>query len=330
MNASFEHMSILLQDQNVKNHDFFLALKDKSLEGVNPFDLTLPYSMKRCIIEECRTNIWYFLRECVYTIDNLQARPFQLNVANLASITCFMNGIDHYIAHPFMAYDPESYLAILAWVFLFTPSSSSIFSSFSPSSQLLLRRLVELINRLPRYLKSEVCETSSSLTAPYSTGDKVIEHRVTARQSSHFSDTSIDSGLVQRTFEPVILYVDVENMVNAGNVVTITGNDYAFASDRAKRNGNPHGRIFVSTVGESGVESTEDMYRFIQTMTPWKDSFYDDLLDEEKRMSLYARPIYIEEDYFTLGKDMEWFENQCRALLHNAERIDRLLLMERV
>lgn len=57
-NQSFIDMHNYLIAKGIQNNDFFLALFDAGLAGVNPRDPNLPTYMKGRILQECRINYW--------------------------------------------------------------------------------------------------------------------------------------------------------------------------------------------------------------------------------------------------------------------------------
>lgn len=57
-NQSFLNMHYYLKERNIQNNDFFLALLDSGLAGVDPRDPNLPTNIKARILQECRLNYW--------------------------------------------------------------------------------------------------------------------------------------------------------------------------------------------------------------------------------------------------------------------------------
>ena len=57
-NKSFLDMHYYLKERGIKNNNFFLALYDPSLRGVDPRDPNLPGYMKTRILQECMRNYW--------------------------------------------------------------------------------------------------------------------------------------------------------------------------------------------------------------------------------------------------------------------------------
>ena len=62
-NTSFIRFCNLLKKQGIKNCLFPLALFDKRLVGVDPFDPKLSAELRTAVIIECKRNPWYWLRE---------------------------------------------------------------------------------------------------------------------------------------------------------------------------------------------------------------------------------------------------------------------------
>ncbi len=57
-NQSFLDMHYYLKSKGIQNNDFFLALLDPGLAGVDPRDPNLSPNMKIRVLQECRLNYW--------------------------------------------------------------------------------------------------------------------------------------------------------------------------------------------------------------------------------------------------------------------------------
>lgn len=57
-NQSFIDMHHYLISKGIQNNDFFLALFDSGLAGIDPRDPNLPNHFKARILNECRKNYW--------------------------------------------------------------------------------------------------------------------------------------------------------------------------------------------------------------------------------------------------------------------------------
>ena len=51
-------MHYYLKERGIQNNDFFLALLDPGLAGVDPRDPNLSSTMKVRVLNECRFNYW--------------------------------------------------------------------------------------------------------------------------------------------------------------------------------------------------------------------------------------------------------------------------------
>ena len=57
-NQSFLDLHYYLKSTGIQNNDFFLALLDPGLAGVDPRDPNLSPNMKIRVLQECRLNYW--------------------------------------------------------------------------------------------------------------------------------------------------------------------------------------------------------------------------------------------------------------------------------
>ena len=57
-NKSFFQMHYYLKERGIQNNNFFLALYDSGLRGIDPRDPNLPNHIKVRVLQECRINYW--------------------------------------------------------------------------------------------------------------------------------------------------------------------------------------------------------------------------------------------------------------------------------
>ena len=57
-NKSFLDMHYFLKERGIMNNDFFLALLDPGLAGIDPRDPNLSPQMKARVLRECQLNYW--------------------------------------------------------------------------------------------------------------------------------------------------------------------------------------------------------------------------------------------------------------------------------
>jgi len=157
-NTSFLELHKVFEFQNkIKNNKFFLAVKDPTLIGVDPYDPNLNLETKQRIIKECVNNYWYYLREIVRIPDigGDKGTQFKLHRGNLAINFCMMNNFNTMAELSLQHGKNITVSARLSWEFLFgtTNSSADIISKSMENSKLNLHIIREICVALPDYLK---------------------------------------------------------------------------------------------------------------------------------------------------------------------------------
>jgi hypothetical protein len=93
-NESFIKMAVKLKKLKISNNEFFLALLNKDLIGVHPWDPNLSTAQKVEIMRECILNPWYYFRE-VIRLETMGGgfETFKLNFNNLSKLYLHLNDI---------------------------------------------------------------------------------------------------------------------------------------------------------------------------------------------------------------------------------------------
>lgn len=102
-NKSFLNMHYYLKSIGIKNNRFMLTLLDPDLDGIDPFDRTLPPIYKQKILREVMYNYWYFLREVVRIPDQGSTSGgarYRLDRGNLALNFCMMLNLNIFLELP--------------------------------------------------------------------------------------------------------------------------------------------------------------------------------------------------------------------------------------
>lgn len=89
-NKSFIRTAEQFRLMGNKNYYFCLQLNNPLLQGVDPYDPNLTDEQKIMVVNECRENIWYFLRE-VCKLDG--STKFRANRANISLVWAYLNHI---------------------------------------------------------------------------------------------------------------------------------------------------------------------------------------------------------------------------------------------
>ena len=156
-NKSFVTTSNILAEKGIKNSRFMLALKDKDLANIDPFDENLSDEMKARILAEIIANPWYFLREVVRVPVTGGVVPYALHLGNLFLTWCMLSNINTYLVLPRQNYKTVSACAIYCWMYNFGTKNSHIlfFNKELKDSQNNLKRVKDLTDELPKWLQND-------------------------------------------------------------------------------------------------------------------------------------------------------------------------------
>ena len=338
-NLSFLQVAVDLKRLGIKNNMFFLRLYDETLQGVDPFSPYLTEDQMVRIINECIINPWYFLRECVRIPDQGgNGIPYQLHRANLAQTFCFLLGIDHYVVIPRQKGKTQSAIAIIDWAFLFGTTNSEIAFINKRSEDAInnLARLKAQRDLLPSYMQMKIAYDED--------GDEVKErnnvkslmnptnkNRIVTKPSATSIQTA--DGIGRGNTQPIQYYDEVEFTPFIKTIIEAAGPAFVTAARNAKRNNSAYCRIFTSTPGDLDTQPGQDAMEIISKTCKWTEKFYDwslDDINEYIEKCSENKIVYIEYSYTQLGEGEEWFNEQCRILNNNPQKIKREILLKRM
>lgn len=125
-NKAFLNIHKLLKALGVKNHSEHLQLFNKDLLGVDVRDPRLTDDIRFAIFQECKMNLWYFLREVVVVPEGDNLLPFDLNIG--AFCTTWMCTRNQNLLYIISRQIGKTFLltTILAWVLIFGGSDMLI------------------------------------------------------------------------------------------------------------------------------------------------------------------------------------------------------------
>lgn len=156
-NISFLKIHKFLKELGIKQNKFFLKIYDKDLVGVDPYDPNLTLEMQAKILREVRINFWYFIREVIRIKVPGGVKRYELHRGNLALSWCLTKNINTAIILPRQNYKTISAVAYYVWMFNFSTNNSqmAMFNKMTADAELNVRRLKNMIDELPHYLKLE-------------------------------------------------------------------------------------------------------------------------------------------------------------------------------
>lgn len=326
-NLSFIKVYHFLKKKKVKNCTFFLELLDETLEHVDPHDPNLTEEQKQRIIIECTKNIWYFLRECV-RIQNAGVVPFELSLGNLALLFVSYLNLCSIVVMPRQTGKTMAEMVFLTWVLYFggNNSESMIVAQNDKKIQDNMRRIRNVRDGLPPYLifKTSQDRDGAEMMDFKSLGNKIINTTV--------GKNAVDADAKGRGCSLSILSIDEGSFIDNIDVFYKAAVlAWSNTAEAAQKFGLPNHVCFTTTPGYLTEESGQWMFQFIQDSLPFDESMYD--LDRDQIIELMKhgskrRFLYIEYQYWDLGKDDEYFQRMIVDCGGDWDAIEREVLLK--
>ena len=339
-NQSFVDMHNYLKMKGIQNNDFFLALLDSGLAGVDPRDPNLTPNLKARILRECQLNYWYFIREVVRIPDQGgtvgSGKRYKLHRGNLAMNFLFVLNFNQFVEMPRQHGKTVGALCRYLWVYNFGSTNSEIMFTHKDhtGSKKNLAQLKSIRDALPSYLQMSTAVNSEGKKLKVPNTVVMIQHpfnnnKITTFPSARTKDTANTLG---RGFTMPIQYYDEFAFIPYNKEVYLSAIPaYSTASENAKRNGAPYGVLITTTPGDLLTDSGEYAYFVRNHATPWTENFYDytyqelmDVRDANRFNSFFM----ISYTYQQLGSGMDYFNRMVIEMGRSWPDIRREVLLE--
>ena len=330
-NKSFLRMALVLKRMGIKNNYFFLSLIDRSLTGVDPHSPNLTVEQKAKIIQECKLNVWYFIREVVRipVVGDEQGIQFQLNRGNLAFVWSFMNDVDTGLIMPRQTgktYGTQVIVCFMMYV-LGTNLDIGMFTKDSALVQDNVSRLKQLRDGLPKWMVTKTVNDSERKEG--------LTYAALNNAYKTFTSANDIQGAYKlgRGATMALIHFDEIAFMNYNQIIVSTAvNSMLAASTNARRNGLPSPIVFTTTAGNPDTPSGAFALDMFEKAMSFSESLYDledrkDLLKAIKLGSMSESPmLYLEFSYRQLGKTDEWFREAASRSKASQDDINRDLL----
>ena len=339
-NQSFIDMHFILKEKGIKNNDFFLALFDKDLIGVDPRDPSLNQFMQAKILREVMHNFWYFLREVVRIPDQggsiSGGTRYKLHRGNLAMNFLFTLNYNMFVELPRQHFKTMSALCRYIWTFNFATTNSEIMFIHKnhDGSKENLGRVKRLREALPSYLQMssvigidgkrvKVSNTVETLQHP--TNHNKIKTLPSARNKA------LANNLGRGCTMPIHYYDEFAFIIHNKIIYAAATPAYKTASNNAKRNGAPYGILLTTTPGDLQTDEGAYAYDVRNAATPWNEMYYDlsyQQLEELRESNTNSSFFHIKFTYQQLGSGEQYFKEMVVDLNRDWESIRREVLLE--
>lgn len=270
-NQSFIDLANLLKSMGIQNYYFFLALHDRTLQGVDPFDENLTEAQITRITKECQNNPWYFFREIISAPTTGKRVPFRANRANISMIWSFFNHCQYLLIQPRQTGKSFSTDCLMTYL-LFIKEGLRIML-YTKSSDLRvenIRRLRAIQDKLPYYLNF-LTRNDSQNQETITVSKRSNRYLTTVCQADPEAADKIGRG---NTIE--IRHADeIAYCKNNHITLPVMGSAMNAAIADAKRDGKPYGSIFTTTAGKKDTPHGKYAYEIFVESAEWKESFYD-------------------------------------------------------
>lgn len=326
-NVSFLKMAAILYEKGISNF-FFLALKDKKLKGVDPYDPDLSNDMRFRIFRECADNRWYFYRE-VFRVSESGAStevgggsPFILNRGNLAYLWAMSLNISAYLIMPRQTGKTWAAIADCTWVHQFIRGSNILhFNKNQSDANMNLRRIREAIAMLPMYLQhSNIDNLDPSERRRVKNNEKTIRNTINATieaMASAGNEAKADSMARGKTaskiwWDEIAFIFFNEAMYGASTPA------YEKAREIAEKNQIPYAISITTTPGDLATPHGAFAYKMMESSIPFQEEMYS-----WKRKKLYdiiyntpdkTGFVFIQFSHLQLGETDDWYLERAKKM----------------
>lgn len=339
-NQSFLDMHNYLKSIGVQNNDFFLALLDPGLAGVDPRDPNLPSYMKARVMQECRLNYWYFIRECVRipeqggSVNN--GVRYKLHRGNLAMNFLFMLNFNQFVEMPRQHGKTIAALIRYLWVYNFGTSNSEIMFMHKDhaGSKDNLKKLKTLRDALPSYLQMSSVTNKEGKKLKVPNTIVMIQHpfnnnKITTFPSARTKEAADNLG--RGATIPLQYYDEFAFLPYNQTIYLAAVPAFSTASQNAAKNNAPYGILLTTTPGDLTSSAGTFAYDVRNKATPWNEKYYDlnyNELVSLKNSNTNSSFFLISYTYQQLGSGQDYFKKMVIEMVRDWAKIRREVLLE--
>lgn len=328
-NTSFVDICYILEDLGVTNNLWPLALHDRRLVGVDPFDEdNLTLEMKALITRECFENPWYYFREIarIPVQGSMIPSPVKANRGNIALWWCYFNHVTTFLIQPRQTGKSVNIASLDRYLLNFGLVHSSI-HALTKEDQLRrndIERLKEYEEVLPSYLRRSTPKKDPN------NQEYIYLSSVDNKYESHVPRNDEKGAYkVGRGFTSANIRIDefaYISWLKATLTTILSTTNAAFVS--ARENNAHHGIILATTAGKKDERDGKFAYEILMNSFPFTDLIYDSKdHDDLKKMVMAGSSngfaINCTFGHRQLGiSDQQHYENIKKAMI-SGEDSDR-------
>lgn len=337
-NESFIKMAILLQSRGVANYMFHLKLYDKSLSGVDVYEVSKlkgeKYNeIKSRIFAECAINRFYFVREVFRVAETGSGSEigggiqFKLNRGNLALLWAAELNLSVYMIMPRQFGKTWGAIADIVWDYQFNQNVSIIhFNKDQTNANDNLQRIKSAISMLPAYMQHSSEEYADAKDRRNTkNNDKYMRNTLNSSISAMSSASNENKAdqMARGKTACKIWYDELAFIFFNKSIYEAATPAYQKAAKSAEENGVPYSTIITTTPGDLATPHGDFAYRFMNSCVKFTEDMYDwsgKTLESRINNNPIAKPfVFIQFRYFELGETRKWLQKESRRLGDNVK-----------
>lgn len=329
-NLSFLKMTMTLSRMGIKNNIFPLAIHNRDLIGHDPHNLTDPsIELRLAIAQECRDNLWYFLREvCRVPAEGGDPIAFRLHRGNLAMAWCYFVGLDFACLQPRQTGKTMMAIILFAYVLYIYGFNMSLWmlTHSADLAQKNVDRIKKVRNALPPYL---VLRQGTDTDNKEGLSHRALENSYKTAVAQ--KDRKQARNVLRGETVPSLHVDEFAHNYNIDISFPALMPATSTARKLAAANGMPHSNIYTMTPAPLMDPSGEFSFQQLQKAFAFTEKLYDAFgIDEAHRIVKAGSTngwVNGTFSYLQLGYTHEWFvEETTRGGLSQAD-IDRDYLL---
>lgn len=259
----------------VHNHAFLLALHDRTLVGVDPFDYeNLSHEKIVRIATECRVNPWYFFREVVRVPAGSgdEACMLEANRGNIALFWYFFNHVTTFLIQ--IRQTGKSLNSDILDCYLLdircTNTTINLYTKDDSLRAINIQRIKDIFSELPWYLnqRSKRDLDNTEIINVSSLGNW---YRTALPQKSPRLALNVGRGSTAAIFKGDEIPFCPNARISIPAALAAGG----AAKERAKKNNEPYGTVFTTTVGKKDEPDGKFFYQELSCAAVHNENFYD-------------------------------------------------------
>lgn len=274
-NTSWLRMAALYKSMKVENYFFHLALIDRDLEYIDPYDyenLTLELQVK--IRKECVINPWYYLREIARIKPQASNKliPVRANRGNLSLWWLFLNHITVFLMQIRQTGKSVSSDKIIEWVLDFGGVNTTI-ALYTKDDDLRVANVGRIKGSrklVPDFLYAH---TSKDTDNTFEVTNKTLDNSIKTFVAQ--KDKSAANNRGRGMTVPIVWGDEGPFAPNVDVTISAMLGATSAARAEAKENGRPYGNIFTTTAGDRATREGKFMFNLFQGAMPWTETLFD-------------------------------------------------------